>query len=74
MKINLYVNSIQVKTIKVDKDTDYLKRDYKVHIWNHKELFNRFSVVVTLRPVQLINATEKEADLNCIVYGGADIE
>lgn len=77
MKVNLYINTRKVKTIKT-KFTDWnsiIKRDYKVTIFNQKDIFNKYIVTTYLRPVTLLeNPTNKEVNLNCIIYGGANIE
>ena len=78
MKINLYIGSRKVKTVRVKEvsNWDYiLRRDYKVTIINHKKIFGEFIVTTFLRPVALLNdPTNKEVNLNCIIYGGANIE
>ena len=78
MKVNLYINTRKVKTVKVKKFNnwnDIIKRDYKVTIIGHKETFRTFIVTTVLRPVSLLmDPSNKEVDLNCIVYGGANIE
>lgn len=78
MKVNLYISSRKVKTVKVkefDNWNQIIKRDYKVRLINQKDIFNKFIVTTILRPVALLtDPTNKEVDLNCIVYGGANIE
>lgn len=82
MKVNLYFGTIKVKTVKVkdfNRETDnwnkIIKRDYRVRIINHKNIFGKFIVTTVLRPVALLtDPTDKEVDLNCVVYGGANIE
>ena len=78
MKVNLYINTRKVKTIRVKKPDNWnsiIKKDYKVTIIGHKDMFNKFIVTTYLRPVTLLaDPTEKEVNLNCIVYGGANIE
>lgn len=71
MKINLYLNSVKVKSVKVDDKADYI-RDYRVKIFNRKELFGHWMAQVILRPVQLMS-TGKEIDLNCVVYQGVNL-
>lgn len=77
MKVNLYIGSRKVKTVKT-KQTDFeriAKRDYKVTIIGQKDIFGKRIVTTILRPVALLaEPTDKEVDLNCIVYGGANIE
>lgn len=78
MKVNLYVRSRKVKTVKVRPVENWnliIKRDYKVNIYGNKDMFGKNIVTVILRPVALLtDPTNKEVDLNCIVYGGANIE
>lgn len=78
MKVNLYINSRKVKTVKVKKVDNWdnvLRKDYKVTLFNQKDIFNKFIVTTYLRPVALLSdPTDKEVNLNCIVYGGANIE
>lgn len=78
MKVNLYIGSRKVKTVKVKKITNWdnvIKRDYKVTIIGHKDIFGKRIVTTVLRPVSLLlEPTNKEVNLNCIVYGGANIE
>ena len=77
MKVNLYIGSRKVKTLKV-KQTDLnllIKRDYKVTLINQKDIMNKFIATTYLRPVSLLaDPDEKEINLNCIIYGGANIE
>jgi hypothetical protein len=51
-----------------------LKEIYKVRIIWHKEIFNKFIVKASLKPMQVISNSEKEIDLNCAVYGGINID
>lgn len=78
MKVNLYISSRKVKTVKIDSVDDWnkvIKRDYKVRLVNQKDIFGKFIVTTVLRPVSLLkDPTDKEVDLNCVVYGGANIE
>lgn len=83
MKVNLYVGSRKVKTVKLNRkqyDINNLlgtvvKKDYKVTIIGHKDIFGKWIVTTILRPTALlINPTSKEIDLNCVVSGGAKIE
>ena len=78
MKVNLYIGSIKVKTIKTKKPTNWdlvLRRDYKVKIIGQKGIFGKWIVTTILRPVTLLmEPTDKEVNINCIVYGGANIE
>lgn len=80
MKVNLFVGSRQVKSVKVKIHKDFnwneiIKRDYKVRIIGQKDIFGKWNVVTILRPVSLLmDPTDKEVNLNCIVYGGANIE
>lgn len=73
MKVNLYLNSLKVKSVKIKDNEDALKKDYKVRVWNRKEVLGHFTAVVFLRPVSLLDSTEKEIDLNCVPYTGANI-
>lgn len=78
MKINLYISSRKVKTVRIKKVENWdkvLKRDYKVTIINQKDIFNKYIVTTYLRPVALLaDPTNKEVNLNCVIYGGASIE
>ena len=78
MKVNLYIGSRKVKTVKVKVANimnEVIKKDYKVTIIGNKDIFNKFIVTTFLRPVSLLNdPTDKEVNLNCIIYGGANIE
>ena len=78
MKVNLYISTRKVKTVKVktvDNWDNIIKRDYKVTIVNHKDIFGKFIVTTVLRPVSLLmDPTNKEVNLNCVIYGGANIE
>lgn len=78
MKVNLYYASRKIKTVKVKKTDNWdeiIKRDYKVRIIGHKDIFNKFIVTTYLRPTHLLDdPKENEINLNCIVYGGAIIE
>lgn len=78
MKVNLYYASRKIKTVKVKKPDNWneiIKKDYKVRIIGHKDIFNKFIVTTYLRPTHLLeNPKENEINLNCIVYGGAIIE
>lgn len=72
MKINLYFNSVKVKSVKI-KDKENWKKDYKVTIWFKKKYFGESKVTLILRPVRLLASTEKEYDLDCIVYQGVNL-
>lgn len=72
MKINLYYNSTKVKSVRIRKGTDW-RKDYKVTIVGFKRYFGSNFVTLILRPVKLLNSTDKSLDLNCIVYEGAEI-
>ena len=78
MKVNLYYASRKVKTVKVKKPDNWdevIRKDYKVRIIGHKDIFNKFIVTTYLRPTHLLDGPkENEINLNCIVYGGAIIE
>jgi len=78
MKVNLYIGSRKVKTVKVKATNvmnEVIKKDYKVTIIGNKDIFNKYVVTTFLRPVSLLNdPTDKEVNLNCIIYGGANIE
>lgn len=78
MKVNLYISTRLVKSVKIKKFNNWdeiIKRDYKVRIYNQKDIFNKRIVTTWLRPVTLLaDPTEKEINLNCIIYGGANIE
>lgn len=79
MKINLFFCGRKVKTINYKEEVsnwnEVIKRDYKVTIIGHKDIFRKFIVTVFLRPTKLLNdPTDKEVNLNCELYGGANIE
>lgn len=69
MKINLYYNSVKVKTVKI-KDNEEWKKDYKVTIWFNKKYFGANKVTLILRPIRLLASSDKEYDLDCQVYTG----
>ena len=78
IKVNLYISTRKVKTVKINEPDNWdliLKRDYKVTIIGQKDIFGKHIVTTILRPVTLLmDPTDKEVDLNCVVYGGANIE
>ena len=78
MKVNLYIGTRKVKTVKVKTVDNWdliIRRDYKVTIIGHKDIFGKHIVTTVLRPISLLlDPTNKEVNLNCIVYGGASIE
>lgn len=78
IKINLYLGSIKVKTIKRERPDDWdkvIRQDYKVTIIGHREIFRKNIVTTILRPAKiLMDPTDKEVDINCVIYGGANIE
>lgn len=78
MRVNLYISTRLVKSVKIKQFNNWdeiIKRDYKVRIYNQKDIFNKRIVTTWLRPVTLLaDPTEKEINLNCIIYGGANIE
>ena len=78
MRVNLYISTRLVKSVKIKEFNNWdeiIKRDYKVRIINQKDIFNKRIVTTWLRPVTLLaDPTEKEINLNCIIYGGANIE
>lgn len=78
MKVNLYIGTRKVKTVRVKKVTNWdnvIKRDYKVTIIGNKDIFGKWIVTTILRPAALLmEPTNKEVNLNCVVYGGANIE
>lgn len=78
MRVNLYISTRLVKSVKIKEFNNWdeiIKRDYKVRIYNQKDIFNKRIVTTWLRPVTLLaDPTEKEINLNCIIYGGAEIE
>lgn len=74
MKVNLYIDGIQVASVKRDEKADILHEVYRVRVINHKEIFNKFITKVSLKPMQVIANSEKEIDLNCAVYGGINID
>lgn len=74
MKVNLYIDGIQVASVKREVNSDVLKEIYRVRIIGHREIFNKFMVKASLKPMQVIANNEKEIDLNCAVYGGVNID
>lgn len=72
MKINLYFNSVKVKTVKI-KNAEEWKKDYKVTIWFRKKYFGEHKVTLFLRPIRLLASSDKEYDLDCIVWQGGEI-
>lgn len=78
MKVNLFVNTRKVKSVRIKNVTNIMneciKRDYKVTIIGHKDMFGKHIVTTILRPTHLLNNPDKEVDLNCKIYGGAIIE
>jgi hypothetical protein len=79
MKINLFFCGRKVKTIKrkepVSNWNEVIKKNYKVTIIGHKDIFRKFIVTIYLQPTKLLaDPTDKEVNLNCELYGGADIE
>lgn len=78
MRVNLYISTRLVKSVKIKEFNNWdeiIKRDYKVRIINQKDIFNKRIVTTWLRPITLLaDPTEKEINLNCIIYGGANIE
>jgi len=74
MKVNLYIDGMQVARVKREPKADILHEVYKVRVIGHKEIFNKFIAKVSLKPMQVIASTEKEIDLNCVVYGGTNID
>ena len=78
MRVNLYISTRLVKSVKIKEFNNWdeiIKRDYKVRIYNQKDIFNKRIVTTWLRPITLLaDPTEKEINLNCIIYGGANIE
>lgn len=72
MKINLYFNSVKVKSVQI-KSTDDWKKDYKVTLWFKKKYFGAHKVTLILRPIRLLASTDKEYDLDCVVYQGVEI-
>ena len=78
IKVNLYLGSVKVKTLKVAKPDDWdkvIRKDYKVTIIGHKEIFRNNIATTILRPTKLLmDPTDKEVDINCVIYGGANIE
>lgn len=75
MKVNLYIGSRKVKTIHEEGEVkDLIRKDYKVTLIGQKDIMNKFIATTFLRPVSLLNDPDKELNLNCIIYGGANIE
>lgn len=75
MKVNLYIGTRKVKTLRVKGEIkDLIKRDYKVTLINQKDIMNKFIATTILRPTHMLTKSNKEIDLNCVIYGGAIIE
>lgn len=74
LKVNLYMDGIQVASVKREPNSEVLKEIYRVYVIGHKEIFNKFIVKVSLKPMQVISNNVKEIDLNCAVYGGTNID
>lgn len=79
MKINLYFCGRKVKTLirkePVSNWDEVIKKNYKVTIIGHRDIFRRFIVTCYLTPTKLLaDPTDKEVNLNCELYGGANIE
>ena len=55
------------------EDKSYIKKDYRVTIWFKKIYFGANKVTLVLRPVRLLASSEKEYDLDCIVYQGVNL-
>lgn len=72
MKIHLYYNATKVKTVKIKNGEDW-KRDYKVTIIGKKRYFGSNIITLVLRPLKILNSTDKSLDLNCVVFEGVDI-
>lgn len=78
-KVNLYIGSRKVKTKILWNVNEFMpkliKQDYKVTLIGQKDIMNKFIATTFLRPVTLLNdPTNKEVNLNCNIYGGANIE
>lgn len=74
MKVNLYIDGIKVKTVYRKTSAKILEEVYKVKVFNHKEIFNKYFIETNLKPMQVIRSEEEEIDLNCIVWGGVNID
>lgn len=72
MRINLYYNSILIKRTRIENKAQY-NQIYKVTLFGKKKLFGANVVTINLKPIKLLSATDKEIDLNCVVYEGADL-
>lgn len=72
MKVHLYYNSTKVKSVRIKKGTDW-NQDYKVTIFGKKRYFGANIITLILRPQRVLHSTEKNLDLNCIVYEGVEI-
>ena len=79
MKIHLFFCGRKVKTLTrkepVSNWNEVIKKNYKVTIIGHRDIFRKFIVTVYLTPTKLLSdPTDKEVNLNCELYGGANIE
>lgn len=74
MKVNLYIDGIKVKTVHRHTSARILEEIYKVRVFNHKEIFHKIFIETNLKPMQVIRSDEKEIDLNCVVWGGVNID
>lgn len=72
MKINLYFNSVKVKTVRI-KETEEWKKDYKVTLWFKKKQFGMNKITLILRPIRLLASSDKEYDLDCQIYQGVNL-
>lgn len=69
-KLYLYYNSIHIKTLKIDKDTEPIKNTYPITIWFKKQLFGNNKVGIIARPIRIIKNDEKK----CKTYWDIQLE
>jgi hypothetical protein len=74
IKVNLYIDGMCVKSVKREEGSDILHEIYNVWIIGHKDIFNRNIAKMSLKPMQIIDSNKNETHLNCVVYGGINID
>lgn len=74
IKVNLYIDGMCVKSVKRPEGSKFTHEIYKVWIIGHKDIFNKHIVKMSLKPMQIIDTDDKSIDLNCVVYGGVNID
>ena len=74
IKVNLYIDGMCVKSVKRPEGSKFTHEIYKVWIIGHKDIFNKHIAKMSLKPMQIIDTDDKSIDLNCVVYGGVNID